>query len=359
MLGLMTKKFDFKVFPFVVQISSRREIRETGRKNPFENSLIRTNKDDNRNSTKKTKDENFFAIGSVSSQGNKFKKFKLPLNLINEEKKFINKGKSSRIADELSNRDPESLIKDSEDLDLYVKNEDLYHRKIVEEDIKKNKRIKLGIVKKRIDKIENRDEKNFNLLTWDAKEQIKHLHINDPQTWTPERISESFPITLQSCKKLLKSKWTPKTLDELERHDEKVMENWKSLEKIENNINSAGPVVNIYREYKKMNRLNLLKNAAGLPGVNFERKSLIFSDSYAVHESLLCEPGKFSKIVVHKDDSIKKLFNRKNEENELNNSKELKERSELFQDHLLVTKNQLSKSLDKIFSSDKKTERKS
>ena len=52
--------------------------------------------------------------------------------------------------------------------------------------------------------------------------------------WTVVKICESFPITLESCKKLLKSKWVPKTLDDLAKHDEKVIENWKKLTAIEN-----------------------------------------------------------------------------------------------------------------------------
>lgn len=62
----------------------------------------------------------------------------------------------------------------------------------------------------------------------------------------------------------------------------------KIILKYVNELFKAGPVINIYREYKKMNKLNLLKNATGLSGINFERNTQIFSDSYAVHESLLC-----------------------------------------------------------------------
>ena len=47
--------------------------------------------------------------------------------------------------------------------------------------------------------------------------------------WTVEKIVESYPITTESCRKLLRSRWAPKTLDDLARHDEKVIENWKKL----------------------------------------------------------------------------------------------------------------------------------
>jgi hypothetical protein len=49
------------------------------------------------------------------------------------------------------------------------------------------------------------------------------------EEWSVDRIVESFPITRESCIKLLKSKWAPKTLDDLIKHDDKVMRNWKEL----------------------------------------------------------------------------------------------------------------------------------
>jgi hypothetical protein len=50
----------------------------------------------------------------------------------------------------------------------------------------------------------------------------------------------------------------------------------------------VGPAINIYKEFKNSNRLALLRNAAGMSGVEFKRKAKIFNDSYAIHESLLC-----------------------------------------------------------------------
>jgi hypothetical protein len=52
------------------------------------------------------------------------------------------------------------------------------------------------------------------------------------EIWTPEKIAQSFPITVESCRKLLKSRWAPRTLDELVLHDERAMENWKTLAKV-------------------------------------------------------------------------------------------------------------------------------
>lgn len=137
-------------------------------------SLVVSNKKNNKSN------ENKISIMNIS-RGNKLKTIRLPKNFEDmEEKKLIFKGKSLHLSNELNNEDPEELVKYNEDLDLYAMNENLYHKKILDEDIKNQKKVKLAIVRKKINKLENLEEKNFNLLTWDAKEQIKHLHMNDP-----------------------------------------------------------------------------------------------------------------------------------------------------------------------------------
>lgn len=151
---------------------------------------------------------------------------------------------------------------------------------------KKRKSIKLAIIAKKMKRLEGEKHTYFNLLTWDAKEQIKHLHLNDPEEWTAEKIADSYPITVDNARKLLRSNWSPKTLDELARHDQKVIGNWRLLAE-EEKSEQRGPPVNIYEEYKKANKLALLKNACGLPGVDFERASIIHADSLAIHESIL------------------------------------------------------------------------
>lgn len=39
-----------------------------------------------------------------------------------------------------------------------------------------------------------------NLLTWSEKEQIRHLAEEHPEEWTPERLAESFPVTVPVVK---------------------------------------------------------------------------------------------------------------------------------------------------------------
>ncbi len=127
----------------------------------------------------------------------------------------------------------------------------------------------------------------FNLLTWDAKEQIKHLNLEDPEQWTPEKIADSYPIELENVKKLLRSKWSPRTLEDLAKHDEKVIKNWQTLAESVGSGETLGPAVNLYEDMIKSNRIALMKYACGLPGVEFERSKIIASDSFAIHESVL------------------------------------------------------------------------
>lgn len=39
-----------------------------------------------------------------------------------------------------------------------------------------------------------------NLLTWSEKEQIRLLNSENPEEWTPDRIAESFPVTVPVVK---------------------------------------------------------------------------------------------------------------------------------------------------------------
>lgn len=70
-----------------------------------------------------------------------------------------------------------------------------------------------------------------NLLTWKAKEQIFQLRQSDPETWTPEQLAESFPISIEGVKRLLKSKWPPAPTGDdeeevIRRHDDEVRRRW-------------------------------------------------------------------------------------------------------------------------------------
>jgi hypothetical protein len=98
----------------------------------------------------------------------------------NDSKNFAFKGKSTNLPDELDDEDPEKFVQYEEELDMFVRDENKYHEKIIDEDIVQRRRMKMAIIKKKIAKIEGEKYRNTNLLTWDAKEQIKYLNLNYP-----------------------------------------------------------------------------------------------------------------------------------------------------------------------------------
>ena len=124
----------------------------------------------------------------LSTKGNDLVEFKENFNRNqfkksqdNYEKKFIYRGKSNQFIEKFV--DEENLAEKPElekDLELFSKNENLYHKQVIDEDIKQRKRIKYGIIKKKMSTLEGNKHKYFNLLSWDAKEQIKYLNLNDP-----------------------------------------------------------------------------------------------------------------------------------------------------------------------------------
>lgn len=68
-----------------------------------------------------------------------------------------------------------------------------------------------------------------NFLTWAEKEQIRYLNKQDPDAWTPERLSQSFPALEEVIVKILKAYWTPSNMKRIQKHDENVRKNWASL----------------------------------------------------------------------------------------------------------------------------------
>ena len=104
----------------------------------------------------------------------------------------------------------------------------------------------------------------------------------------------------------------PKTLEQIANHDQKVIENWKQLCKEEKTTDRkpvpeayfhpltvgfrcrclilGGPALNLYKEYIKSNRENLLKYAFGKGqtiGDDQSQSKTLLGDSYSLHESLL------------------------------------------------------------------------
>jgi hypothetical protein len=113
--------------------------------------------------------------------------------------------------------------------------------------------VKSKIIKRKYFK----EPQETNLLTWEAKEQIRFLVEEYPDEWGIDQIVESFPITRNGVIRLLKSKFVPKTMEELVRHDKAVRKNWKLLK------GGGGPTrTEPEQEYSK--ELRLIANACGV-----------------------------------------------------------------------------------------------
>lgn len=125
---------------------------------------------------------NRITIDTPHTAGKKRAYFNLGKEFATAEKQFALKGKAEDLAEELDMHDPQDLMnaENDEDLNLYARSKDAFHKKVIDEDVARRKRIKMAIVSKKIAKLEGRQQKSMNLLTWDAKEQIKHLNLNYP-----------------------------------------------------------------------------------------------------------------------------------------------------------------------------------
>lgn len=128
----------------------------------------------------------------IKNKPNKLVTFKPKLNksnvprtklkrIDNYEKNFIFRGKSNQYDKGLDeDENPEDELKLGQELDLYSKSKGLFHKKVIADDVNQRQRVKRGIIMKRMNTLEGNKYKYLNLLTWDAKEQIKYLHLNEP-----------------------------------------------------------------------------------------------------------------------------------------------------------------------------------
>lgn len=131
-------------------------------------------------SQNKNNQSNFIRISSLNSRGGAYRKFRVaPTEDLNDESdadfdQLNRKGVSDLV-------DPEELDQRQRDLELYSVSEQAYHSHVIDEDMRARRRAKIAIIKKKIQKLENPEQEvTLNLLTWDAKEQIKHLNSLDP-----------------------------------------------------------------------------------------------------------------------------------------------------------------------------------
>ena len=167
----------------------------------------------------------------------------------------------------------------------------------------------------------------MNLLTWDAKEQIRYLHQELPEEWTFEKLSQSFPISAHGVKLMLKSSFQPRTVADLIKHDRAVHRAWKQLRAAGKGRLKDGPIVSRYEMLVDDNQLDLLGNAAGvaqLPTSDW-RQQLLGSGGVTEERT----PGPYESIVAD-------YFKMKSVKDELMSSMALSsEQEQRLADHLL------------------------
>ena len=109
--------------------------------------------------------------------------------------------------------------------------EETYQQAVKPDDESQSRRYKVQQRWHTIERNHFRDQGEANLLTWAAKEQIKFLNAKSPETWTPSVIAQHFPVSEKGALKILKSKWAPKSTQQLRDHDDRVAQNWQELRK--------------------------------------------------------------------------------------------------------------------------------
>lgn len=115
---------------------------------------------------------------------------------------------------------------DSHDLDEFeadFTHADKFHKDYEQEKIKSIQLLKKRIVASKYFK----KDKDPNFLTTIEKDQIRKLHESDPEEWTAEVLSKSFPALPETINKILKSKWSYSSVERVLQYDATVVDNWK------------------------------------------------------------------------------------------------------------------------------------
>lgn len=116
-------------------------------------------------------------------------------------------------------------------------------------------------------------ENEPRFLTLAERELIHKLHDSNPEEWTVQQLSKSFPVLPEGIQRILKSKWSPKSIEKVARYDNVVIENWKKFR--------AGklPVSPAYKEH-------LMK---------FKDRKIILTDRELLAKQYIMPKPKFNK----------------------------------------------------------------
>ncbi|KAL5004172.1 hypothetical protein ScPMuIL_017628 [Solemya velum] len=153
-------------------------------------------------------------------------------------------------------------------------------------EVEKRRQLKMKIIKRKF----FMQPQEVNLLTWAAKEQIRFLNLQNPDEWTIDRLTQSFPVSRDGVIKVLQSSYIPKNATEIKKHDNRVRKRWLALKTGRDEI--GGPLHDPFQARLKTKDLKKMIHAGG-------NKSLPSSTDQAETSSQTKSPisGPFGSLV--------------------------------------------------------------
>ncbi|EFN65406.1 hypothetical protein EAG_14169 [Camponotus floridanus] len=72
-------------------------------------------------------------------------------------------------------------------------------------------------------------ENEPRFLTFAERQLICKLYKSNPEEWTVEKLSESFPALPETIRKIVHANWMPKSVERIMQYDDVAIENWKKF----------------------------------------------------------------------------------------------------------------------------------
>lgn len=147
-------------------------------------------------------------------------------------------------------------------------------------------------------------EKEPRFLTFAEKELIHKLHQSNPDEWTVEKLSESFPALPEAIQKILRSKWSPESAKKILEYDNLAIKNWKKFRAGKLPLN---PILSEHLMKFKDRKINLTDRESlaeqFVPKLEFQKpKSQLFS---SIIQTYLDEKQSHAKLLSQEDNSNK------------------------------------------------------
>jgi len=145
-------------------------------------------------------------------------------------------------------------------------------------------------------------EKEPRFLTFAERKLIQKLHTFNPDEWTVEKLSESFPALPETIQKILRTKWSPKSVEKIVEYDNVVKRNWEKFRAGELPLD---PILNEHLMKFKDRKIILtdreLLAKQFVPKLEFKKpKSQLFS---SIVQTYLDEKQNDTKLMSQEDNS--------------------------------------------------------